>query len=254
MLPQVNADAVTALILASIRVSAWLLLVPPFNSRLVPRPVAAMLAVGLALPVFPALTGQVPAADVYALLACAVEQVVVGASLGFITAMMLSAVQAAGDLLDLFGGLSLAFAFDPFSSNQSSVFGRFYQLLTMTLLFTTDGYQLIVRGFLQSFRTLPLDAAISVPNVARIVTDGLPAMFLAALQIAGPLIAVLFCADVALGLLNRVAPALNAFSLGFPAKILLVVVLSGFAITLLPQTVHALVEQAVRAVLTVARR
>jgi flagellar biosynthetic protein FliR len=180
--------------------------------------------------------------------------VVVGASLGFITSMMLSAVQAAGDLLDLFGGLSLAFAFDPFSNNQSSVFGRFYQLLTMTLLFATDGYQLIVRGFLQSFHTLPLNAAISVPSVARMVTDGLPAMFLAALQIAGPLIAVLFCADVALGLLNRVAPALNAFSLGFPAKILLVVVLAGFAITLLPQTVHALVEQAVRAVLTVARR
>ena len=45
-------------------------------------------------------------------------------------------------------------------------------------------------------------------------------MFLAALQIAGPLVAVLFLADVALGLLTRVAPALNAFALGFPAKIL----------------------------------
>ena len=47
-------------------------------------------------------------------------------------------------------------------------------------------------------------------------------MFLSALQIAGPLIAVLFLTDVAFGLLNRVAPALNAFQLGFPAKIFLV--------------------------------
>ena len=46
-------------------------------------------------------------------------------------------------------------------------------------------------------------------------------MFVAALQIAGPLLVVLFLADVGLGLLTRVAPALNAFALGFPLKILL---------------------------------
>jgi flagellar biosynthetic protein FliR len=77
-------------------------------------------------------------------------------------------------------------------------------------------------------------------------------MFLSALQIAGPLVAVLFCADVALGLLNRVAPALNAFSLGFPAKILLTMMLAGSAIVLLPHTVRAIVTHAVTAVLTAA--
>ena len=51
-------------------------------------------------------------------------------------------------------------------------------------------------------------------------------MFVAALQIAGPLLVVLFLADVGLGLLTRVAPALNAFALGFPLKILLTLVVS----------------------------
>jgi flagellar biosynthetic protein FliR len=73
-------------------------------------------------------------------------------------------------------------------------------------------------------------------------------MFLAAIQIAGPLIAVLFLADVALGLLNRVAPALNAFQLGFPIKIFLVVALSGIAIAMLPTILDTLVEKAVTAV------
>ena len=74
-------------------------------------------------------------------------------------------------------------------------------------------------------------------------------MFLSALQIAGPLICVLFLADVALGLLNRVAPALNAFQLGFPVKIFLVVTLSGLAISMLPGVLHNLVERAVTAML-----
>ena len=60
-------------------------------------------------------------------------------------------------------------------------------------------------------------------------------MFLAAVQIAGPLIVVLFLADVGLGLLTRVAPALNAFSLGFPLKILLTLTLAGFMFLALPR-------------------
>ena len=46
-------------------------------------------------------------------------------------------------------------------------------------------------------------------------------MFLAGLQIAAPLIAICSLCDVALGLLTRAAPALNPFSFGFPAKVLL---------------------------------
>jgi flagellar biosynthetic protein FliR len=68
-------------------------------------------------------------------------------------------------------------------------------------------------------------------------------MFLAALQIAGPLLVVLFLADVGLGLLTRVAPALNAFSLGFPLKIFLTLALGGVVFAVLPRVVAALVQQ-----------
>jgi flagellar biosynthetic protein FliR len=118
----------------------------------------------------------------------------------------------------------------------------------VTLLFASDGHQLVLRGFLQSYKTLPLNETLSMETLNRLVTDGLGELFLAALQIAGPLIAVLFLTDVAFGLLNRVAPALNAFQLGFPAKIFLVVTLSGTAITVLPRALDGLVTKAVSAV------
>ncbi len=248
----VPTNGLIALLLASIRAAAWLAIAPPLNSRLVPAPVKALLSVGITLPVLPQLTAHAPAAEVPALLTCAVEQVAVGTALGFLTSLLFSAVQAAGDLIDLFGGLTLAFAFDPFSQSQSSIFGRFYHLIAITLLFVTDGYQLVLHGFLLSYRTLPLDGTLSLSTLDKLLVHGLPAMFLASLQIAGPMVAVLFCADVALGLLNRVAPALNAFSLGFPAKILLTLLLSGSAIMLLPQTVRGLVTHAVHAMLTAA--
>jgi flagellar biosynthetic protein FliR len=250
-LPQAQLIAV---LLAGIRAAAWLAICPPFNSPVVPAPVKGLLSVALALPVTGPLTGQAAAlgTDASKLLVAAVEQVVVGVALGFLTALFFAAVQAAGDLIDLLGGFSMAFAFDPLGMNQSSVFGRFYHLLAVTLLFVTDGFQLVVRGFLESYQTLPLNGTLSLATLDRLLTHGITHMFTAALEIAGPLVAVLFCADLALGLLNRVAPALNAFSMGFPVKIFLVLSLGGLALALLPRAIHNLVIPAVEAVVTVS--
>ena len=238
-----------AIMLGAARTGAWLMLCPPFNSRLIPGPVKALLSVGLTLPLAPYLQSTIPTLETADLVFSAAMQVFIGASLGFITALLFAALQAAGDLLDLFGGFTLAMGYDPLSQNQSSVFGRFYNLVAVTILFASEGHQLILRGFLQSFRTLPLNATFSMGTLSELLLRGVGEMFLSAIQIAGPLIAVLFLTDVAFGLLNRVAPALNAFQLGFPAKIFLVLLLSGLAITMLPRVIDTIVDKAVSAVL-----
>jgi len=238
-----------AILLGAARTGAWLMISPPFNSRFIPGTVKALLSVGLTLPLAPYLRGTIPSLETADIVACAALQVFVGAALGFITALLFAALQAAGDLLDLFGGFTLAMGYDPLSLNQSSVFGRFYNLVAVTILFATDGHMVILRGFLQSFRTMPLNLSFDLATFSQLLLRGMGEMFLAALQIAGPLVVVLFLTDVAFGLLNRVAPALNAFQLGFPAKIFLLLTLSGIAITNLPPVIESLVDRSVTAVL-----
>jgi flagellar biosynthetic protein FliR len=253
---RVSVDLATAsliaLALGSLRAAAWMLLSPPFNAKSIPGPVKGLLSVAIALPVMPKLAERVPELNGGELFVSAIEQIVVGAALGFLTSIFFAAVQAAGSLIDVFGGFSVAFAFDPLSSTGNSVFGRFYNLLATTLLFVTNGHEMVLRGFTRSYSTLPLDATMSISTLEKLLTGGLIEMFISALQIAGPLIAVLFLADIGLGLLNRVAPSLNAFSLGFPLKIMLTLGLAGTAIVFLPQTMRGLVEQAVSAMLKLA--
>ncbi|OJF09872.1 flagellar biosynthetic protein FliR [Couchioplanes caeruleus] len=237
-----------AIFLGAARAGAWLMLCPPFNSRLIPGQIKVLLSIGLALPMAPHLQATLPSIETSAILAATLLQVFVGAALGFITYLFFAAIQAAGDMIDVFGGFALAAAYDPLSQNQSSVFGRFYNLVAATLLFASEGHQLVLRGFLESYKTLPLNSSFSMATFNRVLTEGIDDMFVAAVQIAGPLIAVLFLTDVAFGLLNRVAPALNAFQLGFPAKIFLVLTLSGTAITILPQALDGLIDKAVSAV------
>lgn len=247
----IDSRWLVALLLASTRAAAWLVLAPPFSARSIPGQVKALLAVALALPMMPGLVDQLPQLSTAALLTSAVEQVTIGAALGFLTALIFAAVQAAGEFIDLFGGFAVAFAFDPLAFTSNSLFGRFYNLFTVTLLFASNAHLLVLRGFLQTYHTVPLDGTLSLARLGVALTTGLGQMFLAALQIAGPLIGVLFLADVGLGLLSRVAPALNAFALGFPMKILLTLSLVGISIALLPQSVASLAEQAVRALVGV---
>ncbi|WP_217598075.1 flagellar biosynthetic protein FliR, partial [Cohnella sp. GbtcB17] len=77
-------------------------------------------------------------------------------------------------------------------------------------------------------------------------------MFVAVLQIAAPIVGVAFLADVALGLMSRVAPSLNAFAIGFPVKIGPTLVLLALAVPMLPPPVLGLSEQAVSAMAGIA--
>ena len=97
-------------------------------------------------------------------------------------------------------------------------FTRLMQMAALALLFASDGYQLVITGLTGSFAALPLAGGIDLAQPVQAIVTAVSGMFLAAVQIAGPLLVVLFLADVGLGLLTRVAPALNAFAARVPAQ------------------------------------
>jgi flagellar biosynthetic protein FliR len=241
---QVDEAQLIALLLASARVLAWAVIAPPIATGGVPHQIKVVLSVAMGLAVVPVVKGQVPAAEVAPVAGALLEQVVIGAALGFLTRLVFAAVESAGSLIDLSGGFALSAAYDPLSTTTTSIFGRFYALLCTTLIFVTDAHLVIFQGFLRTFRAIPLDGHLSVAHLDTWIANGVTELFVSALQIAGPLLVVLFVADVALGVLNRISPQLNAFSLSFPLKILLTLLLVGMGFTLMPRVVIELAGRA----------
>ena len=240
-----DASWMETMLLASVRMTAFVLIAPPFGHNAIPARIKAMLGLGLGLAVSTTLPPLAVAADDTAgFLLALVGEIVIGLSLGFLVMLAFAAVQAAGSLIDLFGGFQLAQGFDPQSMINGAQFTRFFHMAALALLFATDGYQLVLRGALQTFEAVPVGGMIDMGATAELIIAGLVQMFLAALQIAGPLLVVLFLADVGLGLLTRVAPAMNAFALGFPLKILITVVFSSIVFLALPRVVSSLVQDA----------
>ncbi|BDO43419.1 hypothetical protein CELL_00646 [Cellulomonas sp. T2.31MG-18] len=229
----VPLDVIETTALAAVRITAFLVVAPPFANKGVPGPVKVALGLGLAL-VVQARLPRVATTSVAPLVGDVALQALVGLALGFLVWLVFAAVQSAGGLIDLFGGFQLATAFDPMNMVSGATFARLYQMLVVALLVASDAHHVMLLGLVRSFDSLPIGMGLAPAALAKAAISGLTGMTVSALQIAGPLVVVLFLADVGLGLLTRVAPALNAFAMGFPLKILLTVSLGGYVVLTLP--------------------
>lgn len=247
-----SMDSVEAVLLAGIRITVFLVIAPPFSYKAIPGQVKALIGMGLALAVSPAVVPGFHSLPTGQFFVAIVMELTTGAVLGFLVWLIFAAIQSAGSAIDLFGGFQLAQAYDPQQNVNGAQFTRLFQMTSLVLMFTSGGYLLIIGGLLRTFDALPIGGALDLSHPAQLLVHGVTQMFIATLQIAGPLIVVLFLADVGLGLLTRVAPALNAFQLGFPLKVMITLGLGSMVFIALPQIVSNLSGQAVQALVGVS--
>ena len=238
-------EPLVAYLLASVRIVAWLTVVPPFSGRTVPSMAKIVLALGLSFAVVPD-AARIPL-DTVGLLVNVGTQVCIGVAMGFVTYLLFAAIATAGSLIDTFGGFSLAQGFDPLSMNNNTVFGKFHQMLATVLLFVTGAHLLVIGGLLKTFQFLPLGTTPDWSTFDDVVFTTFGLFFTTAVQIALPLIAVLFIADLGLSLMTKVAPQLQAMTVMFPVKIGLTLLLVGLSFPVLPHAIDRLTELALQA-------
>src|SRR3712207_3197385 len=193
----VPAVTLAALLLGTARAAGFVLLAPPFNSRVIPGAVKGALALALSVLLSTTIAPTLPTPTAGFLLVTAVTEVIIGAALGFVVQVLFTAVQMAGDVLDLAGGFSMQPGYDPLAMTQNSSLGKLHYLLASTLLFTSGGHLLMVKGFATSYEGLPVGADVPTDQIASVLITAFSRMFLAAIQIAGPMVAVLLLVDVA---------------------------------------------------------
>lgn len=251
----ITTEQIMGYLLVFARVGAWVWLTPPFGGRFLPPLVRIMAGLAFAIPMTPsaiAASGGISLDPVNLLLQFAL-QIVIGVALGLVCLTLISAVQSAGSVVDIAGGFSIASAYDPLMQQNSTVIARVYQLLAGVLLLVTGGYLILFAGFSRTFEALPIGAGLNLGVTAAALTQALGMFFVAMLQIAGPIIAVLLLTDIGLGLLTRVAPTINIFVLSFPVKIGLTLLLIGLAIPQLTPALAGLTDSSVDAMRAIAK-
>ena len=210
--------------LVLLRVSGLLAAFPLFMGESMPVIVRSICAVGLTL----ALTVSMPPFVLpEAWMQAAFVELFIGVSLGTFLRMVPAAVQMAGELMDTQMGFGFARSFDPWVTDQVSPVAQLGNLLMGMLFFVAGGPAALIRGLAASLRAVPAGSGGVNIGVAQVLSAQVGALFVSGLRMAGPILLLLLAGQLAMGLLARVAPQLNIWSMGFTVTIATAIVALG---------------------------
>lgn len=203
------------------RIGAVFISMPFFGDSLIPVWVRSLLALSIVVitaPLMPAM----PAVDLFSLtsLFLAFEQAMWGLFFGLILHLFFAIFTTLGQIVSLQMGLGMAIMNDPVNGLSVAILGRIFLIFCTLLFLSLEGHLLVIDILIQSFVVWPVGSGLTHLSLQGVV-NLFGWMFAAALALALPAIVSMLLANISFGVMNRAAPSLNVFALGFPMTMLL---------------------------------
>ena len=238
-----DANVAIAFVLILCRTTAWTVALPAIGGRGISSFGRVALSLGLAMFLSTVGTTATVPNRTGGLIAAAFTEVLVGLTLGWFIKLALAGVEAAGVMIDFFGGFSSATILDPVTGQSAAVFARLHTVTLGLLLVVSPALHGLIRGFALSYRAVPLGAVPDFDTgVWSAVASATSNILVAAVAIAAPVLGALLLAEAGLALASRFVPQANVFFLGLPVKSLVAVSVVGASLTLVPAVLPRLVE------------
>lgn len=226
------------------RAMALLSTVPTIGDTGIPVPARVLLALVLAVVLMPASQATAHAVAVFSVqgILAAGEQALIGLTLGLSFHLAMAVIGVLGFVLSSQLGLAMAVMNDPINGSSSDVVTALLNVLCTLAFFSMDGHLLFTAVLGQSFQAWPVGAGLSTLSMHNLVYN-LSWVFSAAILLALPVAAATLVVQIGMGLLNRAAPALNLFSLGFSLVTLFGLFMLAQILTHVPEHYLSLVRQ-----------
>lgn len=210
-----------ALVFPFFRVLAFLHFCPVLDNRAFSRRIKTVLALALAVIITPMLPEKLLITELMSMRTILLtgEQLLWGMLFGMAMQLVFVALQTAGHILSMNMGLGMAMMNDPVNGSSTTVISQMIYTFCGLLFFVMDGHLLVVTILYKGFVWWPIGQAINRPTLLLIV-QSLGWIMSSATLIALPTTFVMLIVQGGFGLLNRVSPTLNLFSLGFPISML----------------------------------
>lgn len=231
-IPIPSPEQIAGFALVLTRIGAALALAPVISGRTIPNRIKALIAIFLTLVTLPLvpLPAELAALPLPGLFLMMLKEAVIGLAIGLALGAIVAAWAMGGAVIDLMTGFSYGGVVDPQYGNQSSILQQVYVLLAGAIFITVGGEKWIIEVTVNSFKTLPLDAAINPSDLVQLALAVATTVFVTGLGVIAPILIALLLTDVAFGLIARAAPQTQVMQLEFPAKI-------GIALLLLIATI-----------------
>ena len=218
-----------------VRIAATLASAPVLGEMMMPLRARLLVALILAVAVQPALP-DLPAISPFSLLGVMTvfEQVMLGGLIGLVFHLVLSVMLLFGALASSQMGLSMAALNDPMNGTSSDAISALMYVVFVLLFFSSGGHLVLTQVLARSFHVWPVGSFWFDAAALLRLALGVGWIFAAALMLALPLAFAALAVQLGAGMLNRVAPPLNLFALGFSITIMFGLLLVSLLVPSLP--------------------
>lgn len=227
-------------LLIAVRIIAMLLTSPIFSLRQIPSFVKVGLSMVIAMIVSSSVKGvPLVTSNLFDLAFYTAKEVLIGVSIGYISTLIFNAVRISAQFMDFQIGFSMSQYYDPSTAGNSTPLERFFNWLATAIFLAFNFHHIILSAIIKSFEVIPVGIYETKLNIFSGVINIFTNSFYLSVQLAAPIVIVLFLTDFTLGLVARTVPQLNIFVLGMPLKVLVGL----FAISaILPGLTHIYVK------------
>jgi flagellar biosynthetic protein FliR len=214
----------SAMTLALVRVSGMVTFAPFFSSTALPLRAKAVFALAVAFLLAP-LVSALPNARASLGFSALLGEVAVGLVYGLTLALLNEMLLFAGQIVGLQFSFSLVNVLDPNSAIQTPLLGDLFQLMGTLVVLGAGLDRVLLASMARSFRAAPLGGYALAPASALEIVRAAGGIFLAAVELAAPVLAATLLVEVAVALLGKLSPQLPVMFLSVPLK-----TLTGFAL------------------------
>lgn len=215
------------------RVGATVMVMPGIGDGYVSPRIRLLLALLIALVVFPMLADQLPSlpASPLVLGALLASEALIGIFLGYLARLLLTALDIAGMMIAFNTGLAAAQALNPALGTQGNLVGATLGTLGVLLIMLTDMHHMIIMAVVDSYTLWMPGNWLPVGDAADMMTRLVAKSFLIGLQLAMPVVMVGIILNLAMGLLARLMPQIQVFFLILPIQIMLGMIILSIAVS-----------------------
>jgi flagellar biosynthetic protein FliR len=232
--PILNHAEFVTFVLVLVRVSMIMTLAPIFGSEILPAQIKILLMLVTALLLTSVLKVDptVYPDDIWAYVPLVLREIMIGLALALLVRLVFEAVSFAGQFMGYMMGFAIANVIDPQSGGQNSVIAQFLYILALIVFLTVNGHHVIIKALVDSFELAPPGDLSTPALVLQEMLAAVARMFVIAVKIGAPVLAVLFCAKVSMGIVAKTVPQMNVLFVGMPLYIILGLVVLGASLSL----------------------
>jgi flagellar biosynthesis protein FliR len=212
-------------VLVLARLLPFAVLAPWLGGRFVPVVARVGLALVLAGVLLPSVGGAAAPSGGASGVGAVVAEALLGAALGFLTALAVYAAAMAGAAIDAARGQRGPLFGDLLGAGTTGPTATLLVLSTLAIFLAVEGHHVVLGALRETFEVVPpggvVAAVAAVEPAAWWLVAAMGQMVALAVMVSLPVLLSVWLAVLALGLAGRLAPRLHAFFLALPLQSLL---------------------------------